>query len=1039
MVFDVTSADIDSSLQLAFEHHSNGRLDQATQLYQQVLALAPDHGDALHLLGLAQHQSGDSIGAVASLRHAVAVAPQQPIFLTNLAAVCSAVGDHQDAVVSLVAAARLAPTDPAIREALGSALTNVGRHQEAKAQLMTAVDLGGGPLAHASLANIFSLHGDYENAVTHYRTAIAQGLTEPLILVAFGQCLDALGFWEEAATALEQAAQADPTEIDALVLAARIYGDHERYDDAVCAWLSVVARGGETPVALDGLGSAYWRRGAFNAAIDTYYDALALDPNRVDTLNNASLVLLDAGRGEEAERHSRRAILINPALSQPYVNLSDALSLRGARREAAEALLQAQRIMAADLTAFDHSPEMTQIEGPSPAVLRDRLRRLKALDQIGAALIDHCAEMGRNNDLVKIFHWRISLLRDRVATMERIAQCLIDANPAESESIKEEATEASDQLGREIYNHALKIHDDGENRLGALALMNEVFQLAPQNTTMRNGYGVLLLMAGRFAEARVQFEEAIKIDPTNAEAFGNLGLLAINEIRSDAAIEPLKTCVSLDPYFVSGWLHLATAQQDCGFLTEAVETMKHLLKIAPDLSAAWNNLSIIYQDMGRFKEQVECAQKVHELDPNSHGKHSSLLFGLQYLPDGTVEELAEELHRWGEKHAAPHYHKAKPFHIPPHQENKKLKIGWLGADFKGHSSTYFMAPIFNNIDRSQFEMHIYAEVPSQDYWTNYFSERSDSFKLVHIYSDDRLAEMIRADGIDILVDLSAHTAGSRVLVLAQRPAPVQVSWIGIGNSTGVKTIDYFLTDPYYVPEGFEHLFVEKPWRLPRNLYCYDHLNAMPDPDPKPLADRAPAFGCFSRLVRINERVIDVWADLMAETPGSTLLLNTKSFRDPNLVAEYQRHFEDRGVSRDRLTFKFITPTWNSWCAYNDIDVALDPFPHNAGLTTYEALWMGCPVVTMVDRPPQGRYGESILRHFGADDWVAETPEQYVAIAKGLVSDSDRLLTLRLGLRERMRVSSLCDGAAYARDLEAAFRGMWREKSAVYAASPASAS
>ena len=292
-------------------------------------------------------------------------------------------------------------------------------------------------------------------------------------------------------------------------------------------------------------------------------------------------------------------------------------------------------------------------------------------------------------------------------------------------------------------------------------------------------------------------------------------------------------------------------------------------------------------------------------------------------------------------------------------------------------------------------------------------------------SDQSLAAMIRDDAIDVLVHLSAHTEGSRLGVAPLAPAPIQANWMGLGSTSGVSAIDYFITDRFLAPPESDPYFSETVLRLPDCAFCYDPPEPAPEIGPPPaLRNGHVTFGCLSRAIRLNDLVLDVWARVLRAAPGARLLLNTLAMADVGARDRILSFFVARGVTTDRLELICTKGRQAALESYGRIDVALDPFPHNAGLTSYEALHMGVPVVTRADRPPQGRYGVSVLSNLGLADLIAWDDEGYVRIATALAADPDRLTALRSGLRDRMRASPLRDHQAFARAMEAGYREMW---------------
>jgi len=495
--------------------------------------------------------------------------------------------------------------------------------------------------------------------------------------------------------------------------------------------------------------------------------------------------------------------------------------------------------------------------------------------------------------------------------------------------------------------------------------------------------------------------------------------------RENEAIEAFKEAIAVDPKYGLAWTHLGSSYQTMGWLTQAREAYEAALALNAASPEALNNLSIVAQTMGDFAAGQDYLRRALEAAPTNAAYHSNILFAIQYLPEGTEQMLFEETMRWGERHAAPHYAKRKPLSNDANPD-RRLRIGYVSPDFKGHSCSYFLYPLYTNHDRKNFEVFSYAEVSAPDIWTDTFNGLSDSWFSTVGVSDDDVAERIRKDKIVVLIDLGAHTGGSRLLVSARKPAPVQVSWLGLGNSTGVRTMDYFISDPHMVPDGYEKYFCEQVYRLPNNTYCYYPLNRMPDVGPLPARQAGHVtFGTLSRSVRLNEGVLKTWARILNSVPNSRLMINTVTMSDPLMREKMTKAFAAEGIAADRLELIATRVPHETWGSYNIIDIALDPFPHNAGLTTYEAIYMGAPVVTLADRPPQGRYGASILSNVGLADLVAHSRDEYVSIAVNLANDLDRLADIKANLRERMLASPLCDGAAYAKAMEDGYRHMWK--------------
>jgi predicted O-linked N-acetylglucosamine transferase (SPINDLY family) len=322
------------------------------------------------------------------------------------------------------------------------------------------------------------------------------------------------------------------------------------------------------------------------------------------------------------------------------------------------------------------------------------------------------------------------------------------------------------------------------------------------------------------------------------------------------------------------------------------------------------------------------------------------------------------------------------------------------------------------------EVFCYAELPQHDDVTGKLQALADHWRPTVGLGDDKVAEMIRQDRIDVLVDMGGHTTHSRIAVFAHKPAPVQIEYLlGHGSTSGLSAMDAFIADPQLVPPDFDHLFSERVVRLDRIPLAYAPPSYMPAVAPVPARTRNHVtFGYFGRTARIHDGVVAAWARILDSVPGSRLVLNSPPFTEPELRMQFFDRFARFGIGSHRLDLVCTRPQQQTFLAYGGIDIALDPFPHNAGTTTIEALWMGVPVVSLACRPPVGRFGASILHAVGLDDWSKYDLDEYVAWPAHIATDLDGLTRLRGSLRDRCLASPLSDAAGLARQMEAIYRG-----------------
>ena len=412
------------------------------------------------------------------------------------------------------------------------------------------------------------------------------------------------------------------------------------------------------------------------------------------------------------------------------------------------------------------------------------------------------------------------------------------------------------------------------------------------------------------------------------------------------------------------------------------------------------------------------------LSPTDASAHGNLLFVLNYHPDKTGDEVFAEYRAYDQNFCVQHRKDWRP-HANAKDATRVLKVGYVSPDFRSHSCANFLEPLLSRHDKSRVRVYAYAELLREDPVTARYKNYVDHWVPTRGLSDAALADRIRADGIDILVDLAGHTGGNRLGVFARKPAPVSLSWMGYGCTTGLSAIDYFLTDAPSAPLGSERFFSEAPWRLPTG-WAYRPAGAaqMGEVSALPAAKNGyVTFGTLTRAVRVNHRTVRVWAELLKRAPNARLVIDSRSYQDVATQEELAARFVALGVERERLLIGCHSPPWD---VLRGVDIGLDCFPHNSGTTLFETLYMGIPFVTLADRPSVGCLGSSILQGVGHGEWIARTEAEYIDKALALAQDPVRLAQLRAGLRGEMQASALMDEAAFTRSVEDAYRQMFSE-------------
>ncbi len=428
--------------------------------------------------------------------------------------------------------------------------------------------------------------------------------------------------------------------------------------------------------------------------------------------------------------------------------------------------------------------------------------------------------------------------------------------------------------------------------------------------------------------------------------------------------------------------------------------------------------------MGRSAEALEHYRQAVELEPNNAAFHGNLLYLLNYLPSYDAASLFAEHRAWARRHADPLLDTAAP-HANDRTAGRRLRVGYVSPNFRAQAVNFFVEPILREHDRRQCEVVCYSDVARPDSVTARLRGYADHWRDVLGQSDEQLSELVRNDRIDILVDLTGHMgSGGRLLAFARKPAPIQVTYIGYQNTTGMLAMDYRLTDDYADPPGLTDAFhTERLVRLPRTFFCYQPVSDAPPVGSLPATTSGHVtFASINNFNKITPAVLNTWAAILRRLPDSRLLVRadmTDSVRD-YLIATLAGH----GVPATRLELVNRLPHHEYLRLIDRVDIALDPFPFNGHTTTCDCLWQGVPVVTLSGTTYASRFGGSGLVTLGLEDLIAHTPEEYIEIAARLAGDRDRLAGLRAGLRPQMAASPLMDFAGFTRNLEAEYRRMW---------------
>lgn len=541
-------------------------------------------------------------------------------------------------------------------------------------------------------------------------------------------------------------------------------------------------------------------------------------------------------------------------------------------------------------------------------------------------------------------------------------------------------------------------HAAAGEHAAAVERYRESLQLQPQDARIWCNFGASLGAAGLAAEAESAYRRALELDPALAQAWYNLGRLLQQRGRAAESERCYRAAAAL------------------------VDARANL----PLWLLLYNNWGLLLYEQARPQEAVALYRKALAEYADAADLSSNLLLTMQYSGTCTQAESFAAHVAYAQRFEAPLRQSWLP-HPNARDPGKRLRIGYVSPDFRAHAVAFFIEPVLAHHDPERVEVFCYSNHPASDAMTVRLKSLVRQWRDISAIGDDDAAERIREDRIDILVDLAGHSAGGRLRVFARKPAPVQVTWLGYPCTTGLGAVDYRISDAHADPVGAsESFYSETLYRLPDTFDCYAPPRDAPEVGALPaMGQGGITFGSFNNLAKLSAATRALWARVLLAVPASRLLLKAAALSDAALRQRLSDAFAELGVGAERL---ILAPADASYFAhlnhYNQVDIGLDPFPYNGVTTSFEAMWMGVPVVSLAGDSSISRMGVSMLANLGMTQLLARTPEDYVAIAARLAADLGRLAALRAGLRERMAHSPLTDAKRFTLNLEQAYREMW---------------
>jgi protein O-GlcNAc transferase len=603
------------------------------------------------------------------------------------------------------------------------------------------------------------------------------------------------------------------------------------------------------------------------------------------------------------------------------------------------------------------------------------------------------------------------------------AAWLVSGRPDDALGVLERAIEI-DPDGIDVLNNLAAAYRETGRFLDAIAVANRAVTLRPDDAELQTNFAIALLGTEQSDAALSAAQRAVELAPKSPEAQNALGLAYLALRQSKNAISAFRVAIEVGPDFADAARNLALTYQEAMRLGEAAETYLKATKRWPEDAAAYAGLARTSRMMGRSDAAVEAYRQAIVHSPGNRRYHSNLLFGLIGSAHQDGVSLFAEHRDWHERHASS-LELSAPQLSRSRDPERRLRVGYVSADFRSHPVGRIVQSVIAAHDRSAVEVFCYSGVARPDNFTTETEVACDHWRSINNLGDEAVSNVIGEDEIDILVDLSGHSAKNRLTVFARKPAPVQASWLGYMSTTGLTAIDYYIGDEIHTPEEFDNHFSEKVYRLRRNLTCFS------PPDDAPPVAALPAesagqitFGCFGNPGKITDACIDLWAGLLKTVEGSRLILRYQGYEDPVVCQDFTQRFSSVGIEPSRIDFEGSTDYRDVLETYNRVDIALDTYPYSGTMTTMEALWMGVPVVTLAGNRTLARQTAGQLSAAGLGELIADDAQSFVILASSLAQDLDRLRTYRSSMRSRLSSSPLCDAVDLARALEDAYRAMW---------------
>ena len=801
---------------------------------------------------------------------------------------------------------------------------------------------------------------------------------------------------QPAAGPAKSPAPANKTKVNETYAAAMRAQAEGRLDEALALLTEVTGAAPNDPNAMLCTGMTYYFKKDFPKAREWLEKAHAAHLDEGAYYINIGLLNDAEGKLDAALECHRKAIALLPQQHQGHYNLGLTLAKMGRFKEAIDAYTAALRLSPQDSVIVRHLAE---------SLLAD----------------------GRTEEAMRQFTQYINLCPDKCEAWTFLADIYRQRKDFRtSGEYYEKALAENPRSHNTHYRYACMLRD--ANQLGAaLPHFRQAYEIMPDNLGYICDLGYVTASSGDRQTAAELVEKAIKIAPTNYHPYVLKGFVWLRK-NNAVAIAAFDKAMELNPDAECEVIGLkALALHFTGMVQDAEVCFKRAIALTPDNADHYLNYANTLMAQARIPECLENLAQSIRIRPNYHYAMSNVLLYSHYTPQAN-REYFRQLSRDYDKQFARPLMPADNVFANPKEPERKLRVGFVSCDFRTHSVAYFVEPLLRSHDRDKFEFFCYSANQNNDKYTELLQGYVENWRDILPLSDAEAADRVRQDGIDILVDLGGHTSNHRLLLFAHKPAPVQVSWLGFPDTTGLSAIDYRISDAITDPPAFDCYSSEKVVRLPGGFHCYCPFPNAPAIVPLPQEQTGyVTFGSFNNYAKTSTEIASLWVKILNAVPGSKLMLKSLSLADEQVRAAVGERFAKLGLDPERIIACKRTPSiYEHLAMYNQVDIALDTWPYNGTTTTFEALWMGAPLMTLIGETHASRVGASLLINFGLQDLICQSPEEYMAKTIAFAQQPEALRKTRVMMRTRMLHSPLLSEEWFTLKFEAALRGMWRE-------------